>query len=139
MTDPNTAGLHMTDTSTAGLHMTDPVAAGPTITTDPIIQELAPPFDDRGVVLFEGWMSGETADGKYRLFTSPRMDQWLEIPKDDLLFQIPSSARTNANESIVWVRHDAMLVECHKAKACHLAEAGSDDPTSGAKYPKYPA
>lgn len=98
--------------------------------------------DDVEVVTFRGFLSAEKDGGIYRLYTSRSLDEWLEIPKPALLYQLPGRGQRDGF-SIVWVKRHERLISCRRAKACHLVvEADSEfemDPTSaGAKYPKYP-
>jgi hypothetical protein len=114
----------------------------PTITPDDITALMPGRPYDVDVVTFRGYLSAE-ADDFYRLFTSKRLDEWLEIPKHALLFQLPGNVQMDAM-STVWVQRDERLVECHRARACHLAaEADAEfgmDPTNtnpAGEYPKY--
>jgi hypothetical protein len=106
--------------------------------TDDIITKLSPPFDDDDLVTFRGWL-GPLQNGSFKLFTSRALDRWLEIPKDALLYQLPGKKERDRDAfSIVWVKYQARLVECHRAKACQLVDADFEvdgDPT--ATYPKY--
>jgi len=107
-------------------------------TTDDIIAKLSPPFDKDEVVTFRGWL-GPLENGFYKLFTSRALDRWLQIPQGDLRYQLPGNKQRDHDAfSIVWVKHEARLTECHTAKACRLAEADFQvdrDPT--ATYPNY--
>lgn len=111
---------------------TDPFA------TDPIITKLKPPLIDDDVVTFRGWL-GPLQDGRYKLFTSRGLARWLEIPEAALLYQLPGKKQRDRDAfSIVWVKHEARLIECHRAKACQLVDADfqfDGDPTEG--RPKY--
>ena len=106
--------------------------------TDDIITQLKPPIDDDDVVTFHGWL-GPLQNGSYKLFTSRTLDRWLEIPEDALLYQLPGKKERDRDAfSIVWVKHEARLIACHRAKACHLVDADfqvDGDPT--ATYPTY--
>jgi hypothetical protein len=101
------------------------------VTPDGVIDELKPEFfdgvQDGEVVAFRGLLGPKTERGSYQLFTSIRLDEWLEIPEAALLFQLPSKNQTgNAISSIVWVKHNARLVQCHRAKACQFADVEAE-------------
>lgn len=107
---------------------------------DDIVGNAGAPFGEDRVVL-RGLLSKRQvraeAGAFYRLFASTSLDRWLQIPEDALKGQFQSEGG-----SYVWVSRDAMLVECHQARACHFAEAGSAfdvDPTNSpaGKYPRY--
>jgi hypothetical protein len=120
------------------------------VTPDGVIDRLAPGFFDGvqaggEVVAFEGLLGPKTERGSYRLFTSMRLDEWLEIPEAALLFQLPGKDQTGDTiSSIVWVKCDERLVRCHRAKACRFADAeaemGMDPAMTGrgnAEAPRY--
>jgi hypothetical protein len=106
--------------------------------TDEIISKLTPPIVDDDVVTFRGWL-GPLEGGFFRLFTSRSLDRWLEIPEHALLYQLPGkSAHEHDAFSIVWVRHEARLIESRRAKARQLVDASSQTDTDpGAHYPMY--
>lgn len=123
------------------------------VTPDEIVKVVAPHLVDRNVaadgdvaadrdvVVFHGWLSGECA-GVYRLFTSAHLNEWLEIPKADLRYQLPGKDREDSI-SVIWVTRKARLVKSHQAEACEFAEAETElDPATddGARrrWPRYP-
>ncbi len=120
------------------------MATPPALVPDPVAIAIgAKVAEGVTAVTFRGWLlTGERGTpltgGIYRLFTSPWHEQWLEIKKDDLLYQQPGtradgSIATNDGASIVWVRRDAQVVSCEADEACHFADEvieHADDPTA---------
>jgi hypothetical protein len=97
----------------------------------------APP--EEATVTFRGWL-GEETGGIHRLFTSPWFDEWLEIKKEHILFQLVGD-----EFSTVWVTREAHINKCQSAEACHFAEQELADDTGdpASAYPtavrrKYP-
>lgn len=131
------------------------MAVPPNLVPDTVAAQLAAGVVN-GVtaVTFRGWLStgadgAPLGGGIYRLFTSPWVDEWLEIKSGDLLFQQPGTATetssgTGDGSSTVWVKREAQITKCHAAEACYFAEQEAElgaDPTAAnptaAKYPRY--
>lgn len=131
----DSAVTELDDEVTGAEDVTEPNAIKP----DGIAERLGAHCGD--LVILRGLLGPKQEDGSHKLFRSWTFDRWLTIPEDALKAQLPGRFQIDA-VSIVWVARDALLQECHCAKACHFAEAAADldlDPTinPAAGRPKY--
>ena len=103
---------------------------------------------DEGAVMFECWLGPLTdtvpdspaESDAYRLFTDPQFLEWLQIPGDAILHQIPGTEFRDG-KSVIWVERGRRITRCQSGCANHFAEleAGdaANDPTARRPRP-YP-
>jgi hypothetical protein len=139
--------------------MTDEEFPTPDLKPDELVSKLPP----RGIVsnttvTFRGWLGAPDDTGIHRFYTSPALDEWLEINAADIAYREsqaaagepllalaipkvggkPTPPAQQPGATTIWVKHDAYINRCEAAEAFRIAaeEYQLTDPT-GAKYPKY--
>jgi len=114
-----------------------------TFSTDAAAKDVLAGADGLGAVMFKGWLEAvpEASPTKFRLYTDPQFLEWLEIPSDAMLHQIPGSDDANAERrSVIWVKREARITGCRSGEAYwfhELKEETADEPTSRWPRPRY--
>ena len=84
--------------------------------------------------------AADTEVEAFRLFTDPQFLEWLQIPGDAILHQIPGTEFRDG-KSVIWVERGRRITRCQSGCANHFAEleAGdaANDPTARRPRP-YP-
>ncbi|HEV7805950.1 MAG TPA: hypothetical protein VGO80_09030 [Solirubrobacteraceae bacterium] len=103
--------------------------------------------DSEGAAIFKGWLGPPTqaphvvveAAATFRFFTSPQFMEWLEIERNDILYQADADADDPESGSVIWVKREARIRRCQAGRAYwfeQLMEETADDPT--ARHPRPP-
>ena len=89
-----------------------------------------------GAVTLVGYLRTDASAEHLRLYRDPAVDVYIAILVADLVDS--SSAADSAGQSMVWVRHDAILVWHESLSASTFAPpAGAHDETGeGSKWPR---
>ena len=87
-------------------------ATKPTLRQDELVDDLIPdPSQHEPVTALSGFLGKSTQAGHWRLYLTPELDQYVEIPEDAILRTRPSSGSGSAIAgSIVWIRAGTPLV-----------------------------
>jgi hypothetical protein len=75
----------------------------------------------------------------FRFFTDPQFLEWLELSRDDILYQTIAASDDPEGGSVIWVKREARIRRCQAGRAYwfeQLMADTADDPT--ARHPRPP-
>ena len=92
--------------------MTEQEGSGPRVPEDRLIQHLvSDPAAVPGVRALAGFLGKSTRDGCWRLYLSPDLSDYLEIPEEAILHHKPLDAQQSAlGGTIIWIKEGTRIV-----------------------------
>jgi hypothetical protein len=112
----------------------------PDLTPDGIAQALAGdyPAIPHGYASFKGYLAPKQ-NGVYRFFTDDTFRSWIEVKAEDIVGRINVPANATDPRSMLYIKHDALVIKCHVHRAFEVDDTGADRGEGGlTSHPPWP-
>ena len=111
----------------------------PDLTPDSIAETLAgrSPAIPHGYASFKGYLAPKR-NGVYRFFTDDSFRCWIEVKAEDIVGRINVPANAIDPRSVLYIKHDALVIRCHVHKAYQVDDVGANLDGGIPSHPPWP-